>query len=93
MAGLKKKRTIVRNYVLNKEGGNPAGELLPNEVAYYRRNYTTDRDFLQYNIKDTFSVMDDRLTIEVGFKGLYLDYQLTGFRDFDDYSRNIGSIR
>ncbi|MBL4602494.1 MAG: TonB-dependent receptor, partial [Emcibacteraceae bacterium] len=75
---------------LNKEGGNPAGELLPNEVAYYRRNYTTDRDFLQYNIKDTFSVMDDRLTIEVGFKGLYLDYKLTGFRDFDDYSLSGG---
>ncbi len=76
---------------LNKEGGNPAGELIvPDEVAYYRRNYTTDRDFIQYNLKDTFKVMDDRLTFEVGFKGLYLDYQLSGFRDFDDYSRVVG---
>ncbi|MDG1859161.1 MAG: hypothetical protein P8I94_08660, partial [Emcibacteraceae bacterium] len=40
---------------LNKEAGNPAGELIPSEVAYYRRNYTTDRDFKQYNIKDTFT--------------------------------------
>ncbi|MDG1996153.1 MAG: TonB-dependent receptor, partial [Emcibacteraceae bacterium] len=44
----------------------------------------------QYNIKDTFTIMDDRLTIEVGFKGLYLDYQLSGFRDFDDYSLSGG---
>ncbi len=33
---------------LNKVGGNPAGELLPDEVAYYRRNYTTKRKFMQY---------------------------------------------
>lgn len=76
---------------LNKEGGNPAGELIvPNEVAYYRRNYTSERDFLQYNIKDTINLLDDNLTLEVGFKGLYLDYKLSGFRDFDDYSRVVG---
>ena len=74
----------------NKEGGNPAGELFPNEVAYYRRNYTTNRNFKQFNIKDTFTALDDRLTVEVGFKGLYLDYQLSGFRDFDDYSLSGG---
>lgn len=75
----------------NKEGGNPAGELLPSEIAYYRRNYTTMRDFIQYNFKDTISLLDDRLTVEVGFKGLQLDYALDGFRDFDDYSRNTGT--
>lgn len=76
---------------LNKEGGNPAGELIPSEVAYYRRDYTTKRDFKQFNIKDTFTAMDDRLTFEVGFKGLFLDYELAGFRDFDDYSRSGGA--
>ena len=72
---------------LNKEGGNPAGAVIePWEVAYYRRDYRTTRDFVQYYLKDTVKLMDDRLTIEAGFKGLSLDYQLTGFRDFDDYS-------
>ncbi len=76
---------------LNKEGGNPAGALIvPDEVAYYRRNYTSERDFFQYNIKDTIHLLDDNLTLEVGFKGLYLDYKLSGFRDFDDYSRVVG---
>jgi len=77
---------------LNKEGGNPAGELLPNEVAYYRKNYTSERDFLQYYIKDTISLLEDQLTLEVGFKGLQLDYALNGFRDFDDYSRSVGGV-
>ncbi len=77
---------------LNKEGGNPAGELIPSEVAYYRRNYTSDREFKQYYLKDTMTLLDDRLTIEAGFKGLYLDYGLSGFRDFDDYSRVVGGV-
>ncbi|MEZ5759358.1 MAG: TonB-dependent receptor [Emcibacteraceae bacterium] len=77
---------------LNKEGGNPAGALLEDEVAYYRRNYTSERDFLQYYVKDTIKLADERLTLEVGVKGLQLDYKLTGFRDYDDYSRVVGGV-
>ncbi|PQA86833.1 TonB-dependent receptor [Hyphococcus luteus] len=78
---------------LNKEGGNPAGALImPYEVAYYRRDYTSDREFLQFYLKDTVSLLDDRLTIEAGFKGLNLDYTLDGYRDFDDYARLVEGV-
>ncbi len=36
--------------------------------------------------------MEDRLTVEVGIKGLQLDYALAGFRDFDDYSLKVGGV-
>ena len=76
---------------LNKEGGNPAGAVL-DEVAYYRRDYRSERDFVQFYLKDTVALFDDRLIVEAGFKSLFLDYRLVGFRDFDDYSRSVGGV-
>lgn len=75
---------------LNKEGGNPAGAVLFDEVAYYRRDYTSDREFTQYYVKDTIELLDGRMRLEAGVKGLFLSYGLSGFRDFDDYSRSVG---
>lgn len=76
-----------QQFRLNKEGGNPAGAVLRDEVAYYRRDYVSSRQFRQYYIKDTMELMDGRMRLEAGFKGLFLSYELDGFRDFDDYSR------
>lgn len=76
-----------QQFRLNKEGGNPAGAVLRDEVAYYRRDYTSSREFQQFYVKDTIELMDGRMRLEAGFKGLFLNYELDGFRDFDDYSR------
>jgi len=81
-----------QQFRLNKEGGNPAGAVLRDEVAYYRRDYTSTRDFSQYYVKDTIDLMDGRMRLEAGFKGLFLSYELDGFRDFDDYSRSEAGV-
>ncbi len=76
----------------NKVGGNPAGEPLLDEIVYLRRDYTSERNFVQFNVKDSVSLFDDRLVVEAGFKSLFLDYELSGYRDFDDYSRVVGGM-
>ncbi|MEM6626480.1 MAG: TonB-dependent receptor [Pseudomonadota bacterium] len=72
---------------LNKTAGSPAGEVIFDEVAYFRRDYVSTREAIQYYVKDTISLMNDKLSVEVGFKGLDVDYELDGFRDFNDYAR------
>lgn len=74
---------------LNKDGGNPAGAVIWDEVAYYRRDYESTREFNQYYVKDSMELMNGALRLEAGFKGLFLNYKLDGFRDFDDYSRTV----
>ncbi len=71
---------------LNKVGGSQDGAVLFDETAYYRRDYTTTRDTTQFYLKDTISLMDDKLNVEVGFKSLSIDYTLNGYRDFNDYA-------
>lgn len=71
---------------LNKVGGSQDGAVLHDEVAYYRRNYTTTRETMQLYVKDTISLLEDRLNVEIGFKSLNVDYSLDGYRDFDDYA-------
>ncbi|MFC3201345.1 TonB-dependent receptor [Alteromonas oceani] len=70
---------------LNKTGGSADGDVIMDEVAYYRRNYTAVRDTTQLYVKDNFSMMDDNLMLEVGFKSLSIDYSLDGYRDYADY--------
>lgn len=72
---------------LNKTGGSADGDVLYDEVAYYRRNYTSYRETTQLYLKDTISLMDDRLNVEVGVKSLNIDYKLDGYRDYNDYYR------
>jgi iron complex outermembrane receptor protein len=62
---------------LNKTNGSADGEVIWDEVAYYRRNYTSTRKTTQLYLKDTISLMDDRLNVEVGVKSLNIDYSLT----------------
>nr|WP_321441368.1 TonB-dependent receptor [uncultured Hyphomonas sp.] len=70
---------------LNKTNGSADGDVIWDEVAYYRRNYTSTRKTTQLYLKDTISLMEDKLNLEVGVKSLNVDYQLSGYRDYNDY--------
>lgn len=70
---------------LNKTAGSADGDVIWDEVAYYRRDYTSVRDTTQFYIKDTISLMDDDLKLELGLKSLSVDYSLDGYRDYNDY--------
>lgn len=70
---------------LNKTAGSADGAVIWDEVAYYRRDYTTIRETVQLYLKDTISLMNDRLNVEVGVKSLSVDYSLDGYRDYADY--------
>ncbi|HAE26986.1 MAG TPA: TonB-dependent receptor, partial [Hyphomonas adhaerens] len=70
---------------LNKTNGSADGDVIWDEVAYYRRNYTSTRKTTQLFLKDTISLMEDKLNLEVGVKSLSVDYQLSGYRDYNDY--------
>ncbi|MEH6694091.1 MAG: TonB-dependent receptor [Hyphomonas sp.] len=72
---------------LNNADGSADGAVLFDEVAYFRRDYVSVRDTMQYYIKDTISLMDDRLKLQAGLKLLDIDYSLDGYRDYDDYVR------
>ncbi len=74
----------------NTVDGSPASAPLLNEVIYYRRNYRSERNILQVFAKDTISLADDRLQLVLGVKGLDMDYQHRGYRDFADYYRVVG---
>ncbi|MCG8442344.1 MAG: TonB-dependent receptor, partial [Caulobacterales bacterium] len=73
----------------NKTAGSPAGTPIFDEITYFRRDYTSTREFTQYYLKDTISLMGGDLTVEAGFKGLHLDYELDGYRDFADYAIRV----
>ncbi|MFS1702684.1 TonB-dependent receptor [Alteromonas sp. AMM-1] len=70
---------------LNKTGGSADGDVIWDEVVYYRRDYTAVRDTTQLYLKDTISLLDDDLILEVGMKSLSIDYSLDGYRDYEDY--------
>ena len=76
---------------LNKVGGSQDGAVLFDEVAYFRRNYTTTRETTQLYLSDVMSFMDDRLNVEVAVKSLSVDYTLDGYRDFNDYAFSDGT--
>ncbi|WP_041535489.1 TonB-dependent receptor [Parvularcula bermudensis] len=70
---------------LNNSGGSADGEVLFDEVAYFRRNYQSVRQTTQFYVKDTISLLQDQLTLEVGVKSLNIEYTLDGYRDYADY--------
>ena len=69
----------------NVENGHPDGAPLFNEPVHLQRNFTSNRKTLQVFVKDTISLMDDRLKVDVGFKGLDLDYEISGYRNPADF--------
>ena len=77
---------------LNHVGGIQSGAVLYDEVNYFRRLYNSERESLQLFIKDSISLLDDRMTLEVGVKSLRIDYALDGFRDYNDYYRTVAGV-
>jgi iron complex outermembrane receptor protein len=73
---------------LNKTAGSADGAVIWDEVAYYRRDYTSVRETTQLYIKDTISLLNDDLKVQVGVKSLNVDYSLDGYRDYNDYEIN-----
>lgn len=72
---------------LNKTNGSADGDIIFDETVYFRRDYTSVRETTQLYLKDTISLLDDRLNVELGVKSLNVDYSLDGYRDYNDYYR------
>lgn len=77
---------------LNTVDGSPASAPVASEVVYLRRNYQSERNIVQVFAKDTIALADDRLQLVLGVKGLDMDYQQRGYRDFADYYRVVGGV-
>jgi iron complex outermembrane receptor protein len=75
-------RTQARYNVVD---GNPDGAPLLNEPVHLQRNYTSTRQTTQIFVKDTLSLVDDRLKVELGFKSTDIDYKISGYRNPNDY--------
>lgn len=69
----------------NVANGHPDGAPLFNEPVHLQRNYTSNRKTTQIFLKDTISLLEDRLKLDVGFKGLDIDYEISGFRNPADF--------
>jgi iron complex outermembrane receptor protein len=69
----------------NTVGGDPAGAPLLNEPVHLQRNYVSTRDTTQFFLKDTLSLVDDRLKVELGFKSTDINYKISGYRNPADY--------
>ncbi|SFJ62305.1 iron complex outermembrane recepter protein [Caulobacter sp. UNC279MFTsu5.1] len=69
----------------NVQNGNPDGAPLFNEPVHRQRNYVSTRQTAQFFVKDTLSLVDDRLKVELGFKATDIDYKISGYRNPADY--------
>jgi len=69
----------------NLSDGSPDGTPLFNEPVHLQGDFSSTRNSLQYHLKDTWSLLDDRLLLQVGFKSLNLKYRIEGYRNAGDY--------
>ncbi|MBT9472666.1 MAG: TonB-dependent receptor [Pseudomonadota bacterium] len=69
----------------NHAGGNPDAAPLLNEPVHLQRDFVSTRETRQFFLKDIVSLLDDRLKLDLGFKGLWIDYDITGSRNPADY--------
>ncbi|MCU1717256.1 TonB-dependent receptor [Pseudomonas sp. 5P_3.1_Bac2] len=72
----------------NLSDGSPTGERLLNEPVHLQGDFSSTRNSLQYHLKDTWSLLDDRLLLQAGFKSLHLEYRIEGYRNAGDYINN-----
>ena len=75
-------RTQARYNVVD---GNPDGAPLLNEPVRLQRDYRSSRDTVQFFVKDTLNLIDDKLKLDLGFKTLDIDYNIHGKRQIADY--------
>lgn len=69
----------------NQANGDPAGDPLLNEPVHLQRNFVSTRQVTQLFVKDVIALLDERLRLDVGFKSLKLDYELSGYRNPADF--------
>lgn len=69
----------------NHAGGNPDGDPLLSEPVHLQRNFVSTRETTQVFVKDVISLLDDRLKLDLGFKALSIDYEISGARNPGDY--------
>ena len=74
----------------NTTDGSPASGPNLSQLVFLRRDYRSQRDTIQVFLKDTVDVIDNKLILDLGIKGLSLDYQQRGYRDYNDYYRVVG---
>lgn len=72
----------------NLSDGSPDGTPLFNEPVHLQGDFSSTRNSLQYHLKDTWSLLDDRLLLQFGFKSLNLKYRIEGYRNAGDYINN-----
>lgn len=69
----------------NVAGGNPDGAPLFNERVHAQRDYKSLRETKQFFVKDTLTLMEAKLKLELGFKATDIDYKIAGYRNPNDY--------
>jgi len=69
----------------NVENGHPDGKPLFNERVHAQRDYKSLRETKQFFLKDTLTLMEAKLKLELGFKATDIDYKIAGYRNPNDY--------
>lgn len=69
----------------NVENGHPDGAPLFNERVHAQRDYKSLRETKQFFVKDTLTLLDSKLKLELGFKATDIDYKISGYRNPADY--------
>ena len=69
----------------NHENGNPDGAPLLSEPVHRQRDYVSNRETLQIYGKLSLSMLDERLKLDLGAKGLTIGYEISGYRNPADY--------
>jgi len=72
----------------NVVDGNPDGRPLFSEPVHLQRNYVSKRDTIELFVKDTISLLDDRLKLDLGAKSLDIDYSIAGARNPGDFQNS-----
>lgn len=72
----------------NTTDGSPASAANYGEVVYRRRDYRSRRETTQVFLRDRIA-LSPAFSVDLGIKGLDLDYQQRGYRDFNDYARIV----
>ena len=69
----------------NVQDGNPDGAPLFSERVHAQRDYKSVRQTQQFFLKDTLTLLEAKLKVEVGFKATDIDYKISGYRNPNDY--------
>lgn len=69
----------------NVQNGNPDGAPLFNERVHAQRDYKSLRETKQFFLKDTLTLLEAKLKLELGFKSTDIDYKIAGYRNPNDY--------